>query len=127
MEKDLTGRLDRCIQRDRAMKTGLARELETKTPQMTANVAALAAVEALLAAGGGVDVSEIARRHEEAAGFHETIEAIGIMILRAEGLELDPARSLELMHQWFDLGAIQESLEEIRARWGSLVLASPRR
>ena len=30
------------------------------------------------------------------------------------------------MHQWFDLGAIQESLEQIRARWGtsSLVLAS---
>ena len=90
VDETLTGRLDRCIRRDRAMKTGLARELETKTPQMRANLAALAAVEASLAAGDRVDAGEIARRQAEAAGFHETIEAIGIMILRARAWSSTP-------------------------------------
>ena len=79
----------------------------------------LGAAEAALTAGHRVDADEAERRLEEAAYFRQVVENIGIMILRAEGLEPDPVRSRELMQQWFDLGSVQESLEEIRARWGT--------
>jgi hypothetical protein len=113
-------RLDQCIRRDRSTGTGLARELAAKAPQMTANVTALATLEASLASGNHADDAEAVRRFEEADNFRHSVEAIGIMILRAGGLEPDPGRSRELMHQWFDLGSVQESLEEARNRWGAL-------
>jgi hypothetical protein len=121
VRKGLDVRLDRCIWRDRAMGTGLADELTAKAPQMEANIAALEEHEAARAVDGHVDAAEVAHRHREADGFCQTIEAIGIMVMRVGGLEPDPARSRELMQQWFDLGSVQECLEEIRARWAALI------
>jgi hypothetical protein len=121
-------RLDRVSGATTRRGQGLARELAAKAPQMTANVTALATLEASLASGQRADDAEAVRRFEEADNFRHSVEAIGIMILRAGGLEPDPGRSRELMHQWFDLGSVQESLEEARNRWGALARgpASPR-
>jgi hypothetical protein len=121
VQKGLAVRIDRCIWRDRTMGTGLADELTAKAPQMEANIAALEEHEAARVVGRRVDAEEVAQRHREADGFCQTIEAIGIMVMRVGGLEPDPARSRELMQQWFDLGSVQECLEEVRTRWESLV------
>ena len=114
MQKGLAVRIDRCIWRDRTMGTGLADELTAKAPQMEANAAALEGHEATRASGGRVDAEDAARRHQEATGFCQSIEAIGIMVMRAGGLEPDPARSRELMQQWFDLGSVQEYLVAVQ-------------
>ncbi|HEX8199863.1 MAG TPA: hypothetical protein VF590_05205 [Isosphaeraceae bacterium] len=121
MQTELTTWLERCIGRDRSMRTGLADELTAKAPRMRANLAALEGCEAAGTGGGRLDAEEAAGRLREAADFCHAIEAIGIVVMRAGGLEHDPARSRELMQQWFDLGSVQECLEGIRARWEALV------
>jgi hypothetical protein len=121
VDDSLAGRLEQCIRRDHTLGMGLARELEARAPQMADNVAALDGAERATSNGHPIDAAEAERRLEEAAYFRQVVENIGIMILRAEGLESDPARSRDLMQQWFDLGSIQEGLEAIRARWGALI------
>ena len=121
MDESLGRRLEQCIRRDHTMGLGLARELEARAPQISDNITALGEAERAPADGHHLDTTTAESRLEEAAYFRQVVENIGIMILRAEGLETDPARSRDLMQQWFDLGSIQERLEEVRARWKALL------
>ena len=105
------------------MGLGLAAELEAKAPQVEANAAALSQFQEAIAQGARLDAAEATRRLAESVGLGQSIEAIGIMVMRADGLEIDPVRSRELRHQWYDLGAVQEYLKTIQARWKGVIQA----